>query len=197
MEMKECMNRHIFAAVPIPSHVKRTIGELSEVLKEKLPFKQWVHQEDLHLTLAFLGQTSQNQLINLKESFHMNIHDLPSFSLTVSRAGFFGKLGQPRIFWLGVEKEAGLFTLQRTVHGLCQKAGFPVETRPYSPHITIAKRWGDADASINSVFDENMINPVAGLTFEVRSIVLYETHLDKVPKYNVIEEFNLKGEDEH
>ncbi|MGG1575514.1 RNA 2',3'-cyclic phosphodiesterase [Fictibacillus sp. NRS-1165] len=189
------MSRHVFAAVPIPSDVKCIIGELSGTLQENLPFKQWVHQEDLHLTLAFLGKTQQDKLIHLKSLFHDHIQELPSFSLTVTGAGFFGKKSQPRVFWLGVEEEERLFALQKMVNRLCQQAGFQLESRPYSPHITLAKRWGDTDARIDVVFDESMTKPAAGISFDVPSIVLYETHLDKDPKYHVIEEFCLKGED--
>ncbi|KSU83601.1 2'-5' RNA ligase [Fictibacillus enclensis] len=188
------MNRHVFAAVPLPVHIKNAIHDVTLLLKDKVPFKQWVHPEDLHLTLSFLGQADITKLNSLREMLHRELLESAAFSLTLSTSGFFGKKQQPRIFWLGVEKEPALIELQKKVHTSCEQAGFTLESRVYSPHITLAKRWKDTETAINEVFDGQELASLAGQSFDVKDIVLYETHLDKVPKYQVIEKIPLKGD---
>ncbi|SDM90972.1 2'-5' RNA ligase [Fictibacillus solisalsi] len=187
------MNRHVFAAVPLPVHIKNAIHEGTLLLKGRVPFKQWVHPEDLHLTLSFLGQADQTKLDSLREILHQELLECPAFLLTLSTSGFFGKKQQPRIFWLGIEKQPALIELQKKVHASCEQAGFTLESRAYSPHITLAKRWKDAETTINEGFVEQELASLAGRSFNVKDIVLYETHLDKIPKYQVIEKIPLKG----
>ncbi|MDN4526558.1 RNA 2',3'-cyclic phosphodiesterase [Fictibacillus fluitans] len=188
------MNRHIFAAVPLPVHIKNAIHDTAGGLENKVPFKQWVHPDDLHITLSFLGQAEITKVRPLKEILHGELLDIPAFTLTLSDPGFFGKKQQPRIFWLGVEKEPALIELQKKVHHSCEQAGFTLESRAYSPHVTLAKRWKDPDSTINEVFDGQELSSLSGRSFDVNAIVLYETHLDQVPKYKVIEKIPLKGE---
>lgn len=187
------MSRHVFAAVPVPARVKQMIHEPIDPLKSNLPFKQWVYEEDYHLTLSFLGQTDDRTLEDLRTSFRSQREQHKPFSLTLTNGGFFGKKTQPRVFWLGVEKEPALFELQHSVAETCREAGFVLDSRPYSPHITLAKRWGDPTVEIHERYDQRMLKRLAGVSFEVQSFVLYETHLDKVPKYRVIESFDLTG----
>ena len=80
-------------------------------------------------------------------------------------------------FWGAVNYESALFQLQAIVHRKCEEVGFTLETRPYHPHITIARKW-----SGNGEFNENLLekyNPFHEklLPFIANEIVLYKTNL--------------------
>ncbi|WMT42096.1 2'-5' RNA ligase family protein [Paenibacillus sp. D2_2] len=53
-------NWRLFIAIPIPSAVKQVIADWCEEQRDQLSFRKWVHQEDYHITVQFLGDTSRN-----------------------------------------------------------------------------------------------------------------------------------------
>lgn len=179
-------NPHYFYAVKLPIEIKLRLQEICSQLKENFPFKNWVHHEDYHITLAFLGNANREQL---EASIHFVQQALAlqdSFSLTINQLGTFGKSDSPRIFWAGLEKEAHLFRTREHVFHACRKADFILETRPFHPHITLARKWLGS-----SSFEHDLLKKIETLHFEAKEVVLYETHLEKVPKYEVKQTFLL------
>lgn len=149
------------------------------------PFQKWVHPEDYHLTFAFLGSADQVKLEKAVENVRKGLIGFSSFSLKISSYGTFGRSDSPRIFWIGVEEEPRLHQLQQIIHKACNEAGFELETRPFRPHITIARKWKGEypyPKGIESDID---------LPFKADTVALYQTHLDRIPKYEAIETFIL------
>jgi RNA 2',3'-cyclic 3'-phosphodiesterase len=185
--------KHYFWAVRIPSESKHILKNQVQLVQDYFPFKRWVHVEDYHITLSFLGFAEPDKLkqsINLVGEF---VEQIKSFSLYVNCLGVFGNKNSPRIFWAGVEKEEKLFQLQKGIAKACKQAGFTLETRPYSPHITLARNW-EGEIFNPQVVEEH--NPFSSekLSFLVQEIVLYQTNLEKTPKYEAIENFPLLSE---
>ncbi|WP_299089237.1 RNA 2',3'-cyclic phosphodiesterase [uncultured Metabacillus sp.] len=185
---------HFFIAVPIDKEQKKLIHNWVTENKDNLPFKSWVHQEDYHITLAFLGHVdSKDQLMQLLERVREKTADIPPFTLSLKGLDTFGKKDSPRIFWAGIEESATLYYLQKQVFQACKDTGFKLDSKPFRPHITLARRWNSETPFIKpeafeyTFQDEN--NP-----FMVQMIHLYQTHLDRVPKYETIERFALQGE---
>lgn len=180
-------NRHYFYALKLPNQVKGQLQDICTDVKMDLPFKSWVHHEDYHITLAFLGQASEEQLETSLLLVRESVTGFPSFPLSIAHLGVFGKKDSPRIFWAGLEEEAELFKLRELVFRACQKAGFKLETRPFHPHITLARKWkGDY------LFQEESIKQSFSLQFDATEVVLYETQLEKIPKYEGKETFPLR-----
>jgi RNA 2',3'-cyclic 3'-phosphodiesterase len=174
---------HFFFAVKIPQETKLIIKENSERLKEILPFSRWVHHEDLHITLAFLGNAPLEKLSRAMEEVQGTLSGSKGFILEINKLGIFGKLDSPRIFWADTKESNDLQTVRKKVFTACLDAGFQLETRPFKPHITLARKWaGDQPFQKNllQIWDELQPEP---LLFKVSEVVLYQTHLDKTPKY--------------
>ncbi|KKB43517.1 RNA 2',3'-cyclic phosphodiesterase [Bacillus thermotolerans] len=173
---------HFFYALPLPAEVKRELYEF--VQNKELPFSRFVHQEDLHLTLAFLGAAEEDKLNASIELVAEAIQQIDPFPLSIHSLGWFGKKTSPRIFWAGVKEEEQLYTLQKKVYEACRQAGFELDRKPFRPHITVARKWkGEVPFELPAdAFEKN---------FLTNSVVLYETHLDKLPKYKVKHQFEL------
>lgn len=180
---------HYFYALKLPHEVKHQLEKICNQLQ--FPFERWVHQEDYHITLAFLGYAKKEQLQASNKFVREILSETNSFPLTIDHLGAFGKKGSPRIFWAGTKLESQLSKLRELVYKACQQAEFQLETRPFHPHITLARKWtgdipfSDNILSQNNPFVENTIN------FQVNEVVLYMTNLEKVPKYEVVESFRL------
>jgi len=101
---------------------------------------QWVKPENLHITLAFLGDVAQARWPDL-----VRVADgvkTPAFSLTLDRAEFWPRNG---IVCLGASQTPQ--PLLDLAQGLAQglgRAGFALDDRPYQPHLTLA-RQGHSD----------------------------------------------------
>jgi RNA 2',3'-cyclic 3'-phosphodiesterase len=183
---------HYFYAVKIPENTKMIMDEQMVKLKELFPFKRWVHHQDLHITLAFLGDAPQGKLDQSVILVKQALKDDRSFTLKINKLGIFGKNDSPRIFWADTEESDELHLIRGKVFSACEQAGFSLETRPFRPHITLARKW-----SANQPFQKEWLDKWTELqpeplSFSAHEVVLYQTHLSKTPKYEAISVFPLQ-----
>jgi len=178
---------HYFLAAKLPNNVKEYLKEWVEVNKVDFPFAKWVHFEDYHITLAFLGFAEENMKQEVIDKIPEVLRDERPFTLTLSKIGTFGPHKKPRIFWADVEHSEDLNQIQKKVHRQCVNIGFDLDKKTFRPHITLARKWqGESDFEIETLKEfEN------SLSFTVNEVVLYETHLDKTPKYHEYAVFSL------
>jgi RNA 2',3'-cyclic 3'-phosphodiesterase len=182
---------HFFFAVRIPENTKLIMKDHMEKIKERVPFSRWVHYMDLHITLAFLGSASPDKLAEATKNVKAALIDEPALTLNINKLGFFGSVDSPRVFWADSEESYELKTIRQKVFSACEKAGFQLETRPFRPHITLARKWSGAhpfDKDMLDLWNELQPNP---LLFLAGDVVLYQTHLNKTPKYEAINIFPL------
>ena len=183
-------NSHYFYALSLPPEIKEQLKNYTTVLKEKLPFSRWVHHQDYHITLAFLG-SAQNDMLELSNKLvKQQVSSLGAFQLMIETLGLFGSNESPRIFWAGVNKEEGLHSVRNQVYLACKQAGFQLENRPFHPHITLARKWQGENPFSKAKFEDEF--PIKPFSFNADEVVLYQTHLDRIPKYEAIEVFPLK-----
>lgn len=123
----------LFIAIEIPDDLKKALAHL----RTDIPGARWVPPEQIHLTLAFLGDVEETVAERLKgELSHIRI--LP-FKLRLAGTGCFPDRRRPRVLWVGLEPEPRLHDLAAAVHAALLACGIPQEERPFSPHITLAR----------------------------------------------------------
>jgi RNA 2',3'-cyclic 3'-phosphodiesterase len=174
---------HYFFAVKIPEETKIIMKTHLEKFKINIAFNRWVHHEDLHITLAFLGFAPSENLDKAEKNVEEAIRGLKPFQLQIDRLGIFGKEDAPRVFWADTSESNKLQLLRRKVFMGCEQAGFQLETRAFRPHITLARKWVGNEPfqkELLKVWEEYQPEP---LGFEAREVVLYQTQLQKEPKY--------------
>ena len=89
--------------------------------------------ENLHLTLAFLGETDRPA----QAEAALNAVSGRPFSLAVGGPpGHFGDL-----WWAGIQADKALEDLALSLQADLRARGFAVEDRPFRPHITLVRRW--------------------------------------------------------
>ena len=180
---------HYFLAAKLPAEAKSFLSEWVAANKSNYPFAKWVYPEDYHITLAFLGFAEESMKEEVIQSMPQVLADERAFALTLDRIGVFGPHKKPRIFWADVEHSESLNQVQKTVHSQCTKIGFQLDKKPFRPHITLARKWqGEEDFDLEALkeFEER-------LSFTVDDVVLYDTPLDKPPKYHEYARFSLSS----
>ncbi|MEH7414667.1 RNA 2',3'-cyclic phosphodiesterase [Neobacillus drentensis] len=189
--MKMNQKPHFFFAMRIPEPTKLIMKDHIEKLEETIPFSRWVHPMDLHITLAFLGSAEPDKLLNAENYVRDAIKDEGAFTLKINKLGYFGKEEAPRVFFADTESSEELFKIRKKVFSACEQAGFQLEKRAFKPHITLARKWkgqGEFQKELLNVWYRLQPEP---LEFQAEDVVVYQTHLDRSPKYEAVTIFPL------
>ena len=177
------MSTHYFIALPVQSQLRRTLEKVQREFNLDL-FKHIVCPEDFHITVAFLGGASEEQLSFLHDGLRQLVKRIESFELTVDQIGVFGRQKQPRVLYASVQRNERLDNLHKEVNRICSDAGLVIDHKEYRPHITLAKKWR---------FSEQVIHP-AWPTLQSDSQEVTVLHLYKVaplekPRYQSVESY--------
>ncbi len=184
--------RRTFIAIDIPATVK--LKELLELLRVDLREDRilWVDPEILHITLSFIGDTSEQQVNYISEQLEKTGSEYSSMELHFKELGVFPNLRKPRVFWIGMERNELLENLQGEIEAMLREYGIIRENRSFSPHLTIARiKWID---DIDKL--KYWLNKYKGETIQktkIGEVVYYESKLTaNGPVYNSIKKFPLK-----
>ena len=126
----------LFIAVNFDGQTKENLLLLQSRLR-KLGSGSFSRPENLHLTLAFLGEVAPRRVAVI-----CRLMDQITFSvlrLTFGHLGCFKREGGD-IWWAGLAPNRALTDLQEELSRRLTDAGFPLECRRFSPHITLARR---------------------------------------------------------
>jgi len=121
----------LFIAVQFSKEVKELWLAAIADLKRQAVSGNFTRAENLHLTLAFIGESENVAAIQRV----IDCCAVPAFELAVSGTGTFGNL-----FWAGIEKNPELKALADTIQNSLRKSGFQIEERAFKPHITLARQ---------------------------------------------------------
>jgi 2'-5' RNA ligase len=163
-----------FLAIPLPRQLQESIRFIQTELQASISQARWTRPENLHLTLHFFGELEQETLEKLKVSVLSVKGCQRPFQLEVKGLGAFPNPHRPRVIWLGLESRGQLEQLYRATGRCVHQAGLTTDSRPYSPHLTIARLRGDKFSltELFSSMQQKRIEPVT-----VDRFVLYESHL--------------------
>ncbi len=128
----------LFVAIEIPPGVRAAIADFIREFMPIAPQAKWVRRENMHITLKFLGQVDPGRLAAVQSALAAIRSDTP-VTLDFHRLGFFPNEKRPRVFWIGTEASANLKILAAEIDQSLHKLGFPLEDRPFTPHITLAR----------------------------------------------------------
>jgi 2'-5' RNA ligase len=128
----------LFIAIEIPESVRSGFAALLKEFRVIAPQLKWVRAENLHVTLKFLGETDSAKLGALHNVLSA-VRSREPVSLEFRGLGFFPNEKRPRVFWAGMEASANLQTLAADIDQAAHRLGFPLEERPFTPHLTLAR----------------------------------------------------------
>ncbi|MCP5046133.1 MAG: RNA 2',3'-cyclic phosphodiesterase [bacterium] len=107
---------------------------------KKLPTPiRWVKTKNIHLTLKFLGEITQNHYPQLETHLDTTNYTEGNIDIRLTGCGTFGRKGTPNIFWLGISKNSRLEQLFHSIENTLHPIGYDKETRPFKPHITVGR----------------------------------------------------------
>lgn len=126
----------LFTAITFPEEVKRKLTDIQQMLKSGSLRGNFTNDENLHLTLVFLGEVAPNR-VGLVQNAIAN-SPFSSFELTMKGVGRFKREGGD-IVWVGIDMSKDLSTLHARLAEQLAAAGFTLEERGFKPHLTLAR----------------------------------------------------------
>ncbi|MEN8253854.1 MAG: RNA 2',3'-cyclic phosphodiesterase [Verrucomicrobiota bacterium] len=128
-----------FIAVDIGGEIREKLDGLQRKLKKTHANIRWVKPQNIHLTLAFLGDIPLEKIQPLKTALDENIHGMEPFELEAVGTGYFGRPNRPRVIWAGIVDCPPLMELQRRTVDVLQTAEIEFDDKPLSPHLTLGR----------------------------------------------------------
>jgi 2'-5' RNA ligase len=142
-----------FVALLLDEAMRASVGAEIERLRPLSRAVAWVPAANLHLTLRFLGERSDEQLGEVEAALVEAAAATAPFVLTLHGLGAFPGLERPRILWVGIADGAlPAREVQARVEAALERRGMPRERQAWHPHLTIGR-----------VFDERAWRREAGL----------------------------------
>ena len=137
-----------FIAIGLDKSVRARVAALQEALAPAAPDVKWVEEENLHLTLLFLGEVDDRELPAVCRAVQEAVAELPAFNLSVEGAGAFPNARRPRILWVGVgEGAADVVAVHDALEGPLLELGcYRREERKYTPHVTLGRTRSERPA---------------------------------------------------
>jgi 2'-5' RNA ligase len=178
----------LFLAIPVSAAVRDQLAAIRTRLERPNDGLRWSAPESWHITLQFLGATTPAQYdCVLSRLRALCAGPVP---VELEGLGFFDRSG---VFIAGVQLTPELAALQRLIVAATTPCGFVPETRPYHPHITLARNRGASDGI-------RALRPRAGAAptfapFTAGEFLLYESFPSPTgSRYEVRARFVLGGE---
>ena len=175
----------LFVAIRPPEFVRDQLLDLMPDGGEAL---RWQGEEQLHLTLRFIGEVERPQAEDLAAA--LGSVRFERFDLRLAGVGRFSRR-RGGALWAGVAPKEPLAALAAKVDRACVTAGLAPERRAYHPHLTLA-RWNGPEPNLAPFVHTN-----AGLSSDpwpADRFTLYQSHLRKDgAHYEAVAEYRADG----
>jgi len=126
----------LFVAIRPPEPVRESLVDLMEGISGA----RWQDDEQLHLTLRFIGEVDRHAASDIHAALGCIHH--PPFEIAIDRLGTFERRGIPETLWAGVAPHEPVRTLHNKVDQAVARVGIAPARRAFHPHITLARLRG-------------------------------------------------------
>lgn len=168
----------LFVAIEIDTHVRDALEGVQSVLTKSHAHVSWIKPGNLHLSMAFIGNTGRDTVPLLAMALDAAIEGSSPFLLEVSGLGTFGGKRSPRVVWAGVNPAPELSILHERLGGRLREAGIQLEQRPFRPHLTLGRIRSSRGREDLLRAVESAASTFRAGTFRVQRLVLMQSILE-------------------
>lgn len=157
--------------------------KLLKGLGSHMPGARAVPEEQLHLTLRFIGEVDGTTFLDLKDSL-ATVQARPVY-ISIKGVGHFPPRGKPKVLWAGIEPTAELIILRNKVNSALNQVGIEPEKRKFHPHITLARLNNSPVSRVGQFLTENSFLQIPPFTVDI--LTLYSSTLTHKGPIHTIE----------
>lgn len=170
-----------FIAVNLSSKIRTKVGRLIDRMANTRAEYRWVEEDNLHVTLNFVGDVPENEVADLCRAVKKKLDGFERFALSVHGSGAFPNTEKPKTIWLGIEEGADelkeLYSLLEEL--LVDEWRFPKDRNEFRPHLTVGRlrrggRWNQALTNLIEEHDSQDFGMCS-----VDEVVVNSSHLEK------------------
>jgi 2'-5' RNA ligase len=179
---------HLHAGAALRA-VLESLGDMGRAVRP-------VAEDNLHVTLKFLGDTDAALVPTVAEALRESVADRGPFTLRLVGLGAFPHPGRPSVVWAGIEEgdgQAALGEIAAALETALEPHGFPREQKKYHPHLTLARIKFKPPPELAGLFDQHAATDFG--TETVTQVTLYQSDLrPEGPHYTPLATVELNGE---
>ncbi len=149
----------LFVAIQLSEEMKTQITGTLHALKKQGVRGNYVPKQNLHLTLAFIGETKEAAAV--KEA--LQTVSVKPFRLALSDMGTFGDL-----LWVGMKGNQGLSAAAKDVRAALDAAGIEYDRKKFVPHITIIRKVNGSWKQQSAPKGDMMVKKISLMKSEVK-----------------------------
>lgn len=183
-----------FIAIPLSPEVQRSAKRLMRDLRQEKDGIKWVPEDNLHLTLKFLGEVIDREVPAVCRAIREVCQHFDPFALEFAGAGGFPTSDRPRVIWAGiVAGSEPLVSLVTALETELAKIGFKPEPRDYRPNLTLGRVKSSSRSADAEVVDrvQRYADRKLG-SMAADQVKLVASFLDREgPTYNVMDTIGL------
>lgn len=129
-----------FVAIEVPEALKEGMAAVQGRLRGSGVDASWSRPEGIHLTLKFLGETSEERVPEIRQALALALSGQERFRLRIEEVGTFPNPASARVVWFGVSDGLErVLALQAAVEQALVGLGLERDGRPYTPHLTLGR----------------------------------------------------------
>lgn len=183
-----------FVAIALPPALIDEVSATVDELKRLGIHASFSKPGSVHLTLKFLGDVEETDITSIAAALAQIASEQHPFDLEAQGIGVFPNRHSPRVVWMGISTAgAQLRNLQQAVERSLEPVGFPLERRPFSPHLTLARVKSRANLDWLSRFVADNEKASFG-SFSIDAFHLYQSILrPEGAEYRRLCSFPLEG----
>ena len=125
----------LFVAVLLSESMRQALLNTMAQMRAQGARGNFTRKENLHVTLAFLGETDAQGCVRAKRALAACAASCAPIPLQLGQAGRFGAL-----WWAGLQNSVPLQALAQSAQNALRAEGFVLENRSFVPHITLARQ---------------------------------------------------------
>lgn len=167
----------LFVALNLSHEEKDGVEGIQNALKAHAAAGNFTRRQNLHMTLAFLGQVPPERIPALRNILKITGDKTIPFVLQYDQMGYFSGKGREKLWYLGCERTPELSDLVSRLHKSLKKQGFLLEDRAFVPHVTLCRRC----------VSDYVPQKIAPVSVNCRSMeLMLSEHIDGVLTYTPI-----------
>ena len=181
-----------FLAVELSQELRTKLATLQQELKQRIEPEMkrdmrisWVQPASIHLTFKVLGDTDEQMINPLRAALEQAIGNQRAVNVPLERLGAFPRPQSPRVLWIGPSEnwEKGseakqIAEIHSVIEQVCEGFSFLRETRPFSPHLTLARiKTGERQVGVALAKGGVLDRPLSSGSLAVESVVLMKSEL--------------------
>lgn len=183
--------KRTFIAIPVRAgrNLRNTHTKLRNELKnEKI---KWVDADHFHVTLFFLGDTTEEQTDQVHRMLQSLVARYQSFTIRLQGLGVFKNINKPRVLWAGIYNYEPMQEIKQAIDEEMSRIGFEPDKRPFVPHLTLARiKWIDDRDTLRALLEEHREEEWQSV--DIGEVIYFESKLTQSgPIYTPLGRYSL------